>query len=935
MAEGTITTESPGDSEEKILAKCGAKPSMPSGYQDWVSGGKSTGSGVTTTSITEDDHEGFVWVEATEDVGGHWEGKKADETTATVTRDAEGSGTVNNYTDYQRYEAELASYQYCRDSYFGVQEGGINEDGGYQSGGGDVVTAGSTGTQIEGSFEDERYKAEEGYQTYKQGRDAPQAEYIDMDPAALAEQVTLGNITEAQAAQIGQAQLMQAAQVGTTAVTGAAQVGPSTATQIAQVGAATGTGYATIAPTSATGAAQLGTTATTGAAQVAPTAVTGAAQVGSVTGTGFATIEQQKQAEFRQRQMDLVSTLEQQAAGTGPSVSGNQFKIATDRNIAQQQALAASARGGDAAMARRTAAQNVSDFGQQAAQGAAQGRLEEQAVARAQLGELITSGRGADIGLAQAQASLEQAGISASSASQNARTLLQAQFDQAGMTDTAAAQNATAALQAQFMQQGMSETAAAQNASMIIQAQMEQSALEKTAAAENQMKMAQAELEQAGINATAAAENARTLLQAQLAQTGMSQTAAAANATTLLQASLVQQGMSETAAAQNAAILMQAQLTQEAAARNMEATNAFTIKQGEFEQQVNLTNAEAENIKMLQQGQMDQQQSLANQDALNKHAEFQAKLDQGITLINIQAELQQMQLDDAGVLAHLQMLTNMTSSELSAQLQREAIAAGVPPSPGFGDYVLAAAPILAGILIASDKKLKKKIKSPSEGWLQDFMDEESDEDKKKKEKNEAIVDSVSKAASSLRRDKEYTVDSKTGKRTYAKKSNLGLKAVDAAAQIVGAYTKKKSADEKRSKLKDKKDLADAMLMAENAPNYVEEQRKKLEDSQSKLTASDINLKKDIGPGADKLDDFLAKIEPYEYEYKDTKDGEGKFISPMAQDLEKSEEGAKMVIDTGKGKMVNYQRGLGTIVAALAHLDNKIEELKKGKKKGKR
>lgn len=91
-------------------------------------------------------------------------------------------------------------------------------------------------------------------------------------------------------------------------------------------------------------------------------------------------------------------------------------------------------------------------------------------------------------------------------------------------------------------------------------------------------------------------------------------------------------------------------------------------------------------------------------------------------------------------------------------------------------------------------------------------------------------------------------------------------------------------------------------------------------------ASDRDLKKNLEEDPEKLDEFLNAIKAYEYEYKDKEHGEGKYISPMAQDLEKSEIGKSMVLDTPEGKMVDYGRAAGSMLAATAMLNNKVDDL---------
>jgi hypothetical protein len=65
------------------------------------------------------------------------------------------------------------------------------------------------------------------------------------------------------------------------------------------------------------------------------------------------------------------------ARGEGPSVSREMLKEATDRNVAQQQAMAQSGRG-NAALAAQQASSNATRLGAGAAQSAALGRVQEQ-----------------------------------------------------------------------------------------------------------------------------------------------------------------------------------------------------------------------------------------------------------------------------------------------------------------------------------------------------------------------------------------------------------------------------------------------------------------------------------------------------------------------------------------------------------------------------
>ena len=105
--------------------------------------------------------------------------------------------------------------------------------------------------------------------------------------------------------------------------------------------------------------------------------------------------------------------------------------------------------------------------------------------------------------------------------------------------------------------------------------------------------------------------------------------------------------------------------------------------------------------------------------------------------------------------------------------------------------------------------------------------------------------------------------------------------------------------------------------------------------------SDKNLKTDIKPANDKLEALMKAAAGSEFSYKDPeKFGAAKRIGPMAQNLEKSELGRDMVLDTPEGKMVDYNQP-STFMAMASLLNEKIDTLEsqlaksadKRKKKG--
>lgn len=95
--------------------------------------------------------------------------------------------------------------------------------------------------------------------------------------------------------------------------------------------------------------------------------------------------------------------------------------------------------------------------------------------------------------------------------------------------------------------------------------------------------------------------------------------------------------------------------------------------------------------------------------------------------------------------------------------------------------------------------------------------------------------------------------------------------------------------------------------------------------------SDKKLKTDIKDGSKDIKSFLDAISSKSYKYKDSSKGEGTHVSPMAQDLEKTALGKSMVEDTPEGKVVNYGKGFGAMLAAQADLNKRMKKLEKGDK----
>ena len=92
--------------------------------------------------------------------------------------------------------------------------------------------------------------------------------------------------------------------------------------------------------------------------------------------------------------------------------------------------------------------------------------------------------------------------------------------------------------------------------------------------------------------------------------------------------------------------------------------------------------------------------------------------------------------------------------------------------------------------------------------------------------------------------------------------------------------------------------------------------------------SDERMKKDIKEASGQIRQLLDKLDAYQYEYKEDKGlPEGERIGIMAQDLEKAGPiGEAMVKETPQGKMVDYSQSMGTVFAALAALNKRLNDI---------
>jgi hypothetical protein len=122
---------------------------------------------------------------------------------------------------------------------------------------------------------------------------------------------------------------------------------------------------------------------------------------------------QMQDSAFRANQQQLVSMLEAQAAGQGPSMAREQLNAGVDRASRQAQGMAATVGGPNGALAQFQAQQTAANLAGQANQDASIARVAEINQARNQLGLVLQGARGQDQETSQAnlEAKLRQMGI--------------------------------------------------------------------------------------------------------------------------------------------------------------------------------------------------------------------------------------------------------------------------------------------------------------------------------------------------------------------------------------------------------------------------------------------------------------------------------------------------------------------------------------------
>lgn len=100
--------------------------------------------------------------------------------------------------------------------------------------------------------------------------------------------------------------------------------------------------------------------------------------------------------------------------------------------------------------------------------------------------------------------------------------------------------------------------------------------------------------------------------------------------------------------------------------------------------------------------------------------------------------------------------------------------------------------------------------------------------------------------------------------------------------------------------------------------------------------SDERLKTNVGDARGDIDRLLEGLSTargaVSWDYKDPKHGEGRHIGVMAQDLERSDAGRRLVTDTPEGKLVDVRKTAMATLAASARLHERIKALETASRK---
>jgi len=524
------------------------------------------------------------------------------------------------------------------------------------------------------------------------------------------------------------------------------------------------------------------------------------------------------QDQFRNAQLGLVSQLQQQASGQGPSLADMQLRQGADRNLANAIAMQASQRGGMAGgLAMRNIAQQRADIGQNLAAQSGMQRLQEQQQAQQMLGGISGGARGQDIGLATSQAELGQ---QAALANQSAALQQQALNDK----------------MAGFYNTGLADLDMAQRASA--------QDLEKLKVNQN--------LGIQGVNASSYADASK--------------------------------------------------------------------RRGDFIGGIGGGIASAFSDQRLKKNIKNDDEDLDKfLSGLSGHAK-------GGVIGKYESDDDS---DDKEIESKAQKLLSGKGTEKDSGQTKtgKAIGYGIGSSlkkgtedDGTGETIAAGTDTKADFIPMANK-----------GGVIGCM---ADGGMVKNDRSQKIADSMKYAFKTPedKKEEEETETQRADPLGFRKKFGLNegglvdkdmLGSLAKLAPMAMAAMSDKSAKKNIESYKEGGTVDGRAKVAGDSPKN-DTVLAKLSPGEGVIKRTDMQ---ELGINSDeKLQEFVDGLKAYTYNYKNPQHGQGKFASPMAQDLEKSELGKSMVIDTPEGKMVDYSRAAGTMLATAAMLNDKMKKL---------
>ncbi len=706
------------------------------------------------------------------------------------------------------------------------------------------------------------------------------------------------------------------------------------------------------------------------AAQIDPAAQARAAQL------------ERQDAEFRGGQTGLMRDLQEQSAGRGPSLAAGQLREATDRNLAQQQAAAAA---NGSPLGQRNLQNQATIANQTAARDAAQMRMQEQLSARQQLAGVAQTGREQDINVANAQAQLQQQTALANQAALNQRAGMQAGFQQGANQFNAGALNDRQYQQAQMNMQGNLANQQAGMQAMLANQQYG-----------NQFALQQGQMNQQMNMANMEQYNQRQALQAQLYQQGGMQTQNLMQQQKLQEGAWAQQAGLANQQYQNQALFANQQAALQNQQMNDAMTRYFTeagLGLDARQQQAMMAYQSLQAQQELGYAGLEQKSYEGAREGIGGMMGGMGSMIGGLAMMSDEEVKNSVTRGDDKISSFLtenmNAIENQSQANMAPEPKKEGgggLMGGMGSGMASGAMMSAMSDAKAKDLSAENDKLKAQMvgmsmQQGSHG--KGFMGGLGSGIAAGAQANMAAKNNAPAMAHTKKPDPSSTMTPvmnnpnaavavpgyQTAQAMSPSYGGLGVRenpyGAPPAQQTWGVPPAQPTYTPPATMPAGMSDMSNPY--APPLQTWSDEKMKSYSPAGMKTGIGSGDMKvsnflsslgggsagsgpskpMDYGDGggmamsmSDKrIKEFLDKQQAYEYEYKDQYKGlpgagEGRYVSPMAQDLAKTELGKSMVQKGPDGKLVvDYGKGFGTIVAAQAYLNERMNDLeaKKGKK----